>query len=263
MCRKLIVLCLVVVFCSSAGATVIHQWSMEEGSGGTTANTGTMGAGHDGTIYGLSWTGGLNGTTAALDHERDNWGEAVDIPTIQGDITGSFTVEAWIKAESWAESWQGPIFSNMGWVDTGTPDDGLGQNYGFQLRAGARNDQAGWDPTKAVLGFVIAGQDHMWQDQDSLASGIFLDLNTEHHVKGTYDAVTGIMAIYIDGVHAGQRTHLLSFQDSFQISEIGRDPLTAQRFDGIIDEVRIYAVPEPATVCLFGFGALVLLKRKC
>lgn len=149
MCKKImimVVLSLLVVFGSSAIAVEpIHYWSMEEGigkisrsaDGETTENTGSE-SGHDGTIYGLAWAPGLNGTGSCLDHERKSWGEAVDIPTFSGDITGSFTVEAWIKAESWPESWQGAIFSNL--YDNGT------NRTGFELRAGARNDQGGMGP---------------------------------------------------------------------------------------------------------------------
>ena len=222
----------------------IHHWAMEEGvgqigtsaDGQTTADSGTPG-GNPGTIYGLTWAAGLNGTGACLDQERDNWGEAVDIPTLHGEITGSFTVEAYIKAESWNESWQNSIFSNLN-------DDGSNRT-GFQLRAGARNDQEGWDPTKAVLGFVIGSRDDItnapiWQTLESSLDGPYLELDTEYHVMGVYDADTGEMSIYVDGVKRGSKTQMTTYQDSAQISEIGRDPMTTQRFDGLIDEVKIY-----------------------
>jgi len=214
MCKKLVVLSLVVVFASSAiavppGYTPIHHWALEEGIGqnGQSANGGTaydsIGTKH-GTIYGLTWVEpGLNSTGSVLDQERDNWGEAVDIPTLHGEITGSFAVEAYIKAESWPESWQGSIFSNLN-------DDGVNCT-GFQLRAGARNDQAGWDPNKGVLGFVIGSRhdttnnpiwqcQESWQPGDPMSGPGLMDLGVEYHVMATYDAGTGEMAVWINGI---------------------------------------------------------------
>jgi hypothetical protein len=144
------------------------------------------------------------------------------------NIHDEITVEAWIKATSWApSSVQGSIVCKHGWS--------LGEK-GFVLRAGGNG----------ILSFTIAGIDQHgtpvgWKEIESNAGD--LQLNTWHHVAGTFDG--NKLRIYIDGTLAKSKNFKGSIDPSLDYNlKIGRiaDDNTADKryWTGMIDEVRIW-----------------------
>ena len=87
------------------------------------------------------------------------------------------------------------------------------------------------------------------------------------HVAGTLDDASGLMSLFIDGQPVASLTTALrpiGELDPSQRPGVGLGgwySSSTQRFNGIIDEVRIWdearAVPEPSTITLFTMAGLV------
>jgi hypothetical protein len=110
-------------------------------------------------------------------------------------------------------------------------------------------------------------------------------LNTPYYVAATFDAATGTMALYRDGVLQASRNDL-SLSDMATVSspilQIGRNSPsigTNDNWSGLIDEVQFYdhaltstqvatlataSIPEPSTLALFSlsFTALGFIVRR-
>ena len=87
--------------------------------------------------------------------------------------------------------------------------------------------------------FIIGnGGTNTWARFEPL-TGPYLHVGTVYHLATVYDG-SNIMTLYIDGVELGSGPVGPAYPSSLQITEIGRSPHTQQRFDGLIDDVRIY-----------------------
>lgn len=134
------------------------------------------------------------------------------------------TLEAWIKADSWApNSWGNVIISKDGWL-TG--------NQGYTLRAGANG----------TLSFNLA---HLgtWQEVTSTPQML---AGRWYHVAGTYDG--SMMRIYINGLEVGTFAHSGTIEGGNYDLNIGNIAYTsggARYFDGQIEEVRVWSTPLP------------------
>lgn len=134
------------------------------------------------------------------------------------------TLEAWIKADSWATNiWENVIISKDGWA-TG--------DQGYCLRAGANG----------ALSFLIG--DGTWHEATSTA---LMGVGKWYHVAGTYDGTT--MRAFINGVQVGSLTYTGAISTTSYNLAIGKMTYSAggtRYFDGMIDEVRIWnsALPE-------------------
>jgi hypothetical protein len=143
------------------------------------------------------------------------------------DISDSITIEAWIKASAWGiNSAKGSIVCKHGWY--------FGEE-GYVLRAGGNGE----------LSFNIAGDSSgipvSWREVVSTTGA--LQLNTWHHVAGTFDGQQ--LKIYIDGILAGTRafpgTIVPSTDYSLKIGKLADDNQPDTRYwAGQIDEVRIW-----------------------
>jgi len=131
----------------------------------------------------------------------------------------SITIEAWIKADSWATNvWGGNIVNKEIW----TPQNG------YMLRCGAGGQ----------LNFNL-GNGPTWNELTS--STAVLSLNTWHHVAGTYDG--SYMRIYVDGVQVDSLARSISFSDATGANlTIGDYVGSGRYFHGTIDEVRIWNI---------------------
>lgn len=136
------------------------------------------------------------------------------------------TLEAWIKADSWATNvWENVIISKDGWANG---------DEGYVLRTGANGTLsfnfslgAAWTELTSSAGAMVTGQ---W-----------------YHVAGTFDGTT--MKIYINGVEVGSQAASGIVNTGTYDLTIGRAAYTVggnRYFDGVIDEVRVWseAVPQ-------------------
>lgn len=137
------------------------------------------------------------------------------------------TIEAWIKADSWAvNSWQNVIVSKDGWA-TG--------DQGYVLRAGANG----------TLSFNFSGGG-TWREVTSAPT---MQTGKWYHVAGTYDGTT--MRAYINGEEVGTTAYSGSITNGTYDLHIGRAAYTiggTRYFDGEIDEVRMWNVPVSQNV---------------
>ncbi len=133
--------------------------------------------------------------------------------------TTAFTLEAWIKADSWnVNSWGGVILSKDGW--------GSGE-AGYTLRCGANG----------TASFML-GTTTSWKEVLSTPQMV---LGQWYHLAGTFDGTQ--LKLYINGVLSGTTNYSgVALASTYDLS-IGRITYTAggtRNFDGQIDEVRIW-----------------------
>jgi hypothetical protein len=139
--------------------------------------------------------------------------------------TSAITVEAWIKADSYAgNSWENVIVSKDGW--------GSG-NQGYTLRTGANG----------VLSFNFASNG-VWKE---VTSSAVMSTGNWYHVAGTYDGTN--IRIYINGIEQNSLAFAGPISNGAYDVTIGKMSYLAggtRYFDGMIDEVKIWssALPE-------------------
>lgn len=165
---------------------------------------GTMGAG----VTAASDRHGTPSSALAF----DGGGGLVDIGQL--DLTGAFTIAAWIR----------PDFQSVGAIVSRFSGP---QGYEL-LYAGQQLDNCMRLHTSGLRGTI---------GFDCTTS---LPLGTWVHVVGTYDG-TSVGRIYLNGVLAAQGSGLLPDLSGGPNTLIGRSAWGAQTFQGVIDEVRIYS----------------------
>ena len=229
---------------------------------GTTAynalgsNHGTLGGGFsrgDGMFSNAVHFDGISGHMSA------------PMPAAVSPTTG-LTVEGWFYVDQnpnvdGNNNWRW-IFNKGGWA---TPFDCIleqGRNLNFSLKLDG-------DPAH-----------YRWN------SGKYLPLNEWAHAAWTYDAESGMMAVYINGEGAshfiGATGNLATNDLDFFLSWNSGTafPIGSGAFPGWMDEVAVYGhalssteilarfadgpprTPEPATFALLGAGALALVRRR-
>lgn len=131
--------------------------------------------------------------------------------------TGSFTIEAWAKLETKGYR---TIFSK---IDNG--------NLGFSLSYNFNNDRM-----RASIGKGTG-----WINVQSLTAW---NLNQWYHVALVYNATSGTMSYYQDGVLQGNESVLPLYAAA--TFKIGNDAWN-ELWDGNIDEVRVWNIARTAT----------------
>jgi len=133
----------------------------------------------------------------------------------QLDLTGAFTLSAWIRPDIQTV---GAVISKFAWANV----QGYELLYaGQQAQHCMRLHTSG---LRGTLGFDC---------------GIPLELGRWYHVVGTYDG-TSWGRLYLDGVLVAELSGLLPDLPEGPHTLIGRSAWGAQTFLGLIDEVRIY-----------------------
>ena len=201
-------------------------WKFNEAAGDAT--TETLSAASN-TIAGNKtlWTAGISGAALIF----DGYTSQVTHPKSQAPaVNDGFTLETWIAVKAYPWNWC-PIVHQSRW-----------ENAGYYLGIDARGH----------LGLMasIAGR---WE---TLTSGGAIGRNKWRHVVGTFDKNAGRMTIYIDGAEAGSRSvsggSVTMADEPVKIGKgVNMSPTDYIRistaasysFDGIIDEVKIYAQP--------------------
>ena len=193
-------------------SSLLSYWNLDENSGTTAFDS--IGS-KDGEIYGASWADGVNGSGLAFDGNDDYVGIS-NYPNLQTD----FTIEAWIKTNDNEEEGQ-RIFA----------DDENNTN-GYALSLG--------DPGTGAIRFYSRGMDTISLDS---SLGI-IENNNWYHVVAVADISNNSRYIYVDGNLAASDNSDTGFWgiDTGQASIGGETNLgeSHNRFNGIIDEVRIF-----------------------
>lgn len=194
------------------GDDTVLLMHFDEGLGSKTFDE--SGYENHGTIYGATWTDGKRGKALSFDGV-DDYVEVSDSSTL--DITGSITIEAWVKADSfpaWAR-----ILEKGGYA-TGT-------GYGLVLLG---------DTGKVRFEHNSGGATFEYVDGITvLSAGVW------YHVVAVFDGNAAY--IYINGVldNSGMWNYNTNSSASYNL-KIGRGSVDEQDklWDGLIDEVRIH-----------------------
>jgi hypothetical protein len=191
----------------SAPALLLGAWGFNEGAGATLGDS--SGNGRTGSISGATWRTGRYGQALSFDGIND----AVTLSDL--DLTGSFTVMAWMQTRSLHADDCASLVMKA-------------RDYGFEICDGrlyaAVGTGTGWTATPSV----------------ALTSA---DLNVWKHVALTYDGTT--LRFYIGGSLVG--TAAGAHGSNNTALRFGRWSSNSEFWNGLIDEVRIYgrALSQP------------------
>jgi concanavalin A-like lectin/glucanase superfamily protein/galactose oxidase-like protein/Big-like domain-containing protein/IPT/TIG domain-containing protein len=196
---------------------LVAAYSFNEGSGTTV--TDLSGNNLNGTIVGATWTTAGKYGNALSFNGTSNYIDLGNPALLR--LTGSMTIEAWIQATA------------------NPPDDG-------QIIAKS-DGQGGWqfktspDTGAETFGIAVTGSSGSATQRYSTTVRA---LNTWYHVAGVYNAATGTMDFYVNGVLSTGVLRGASPIPTAQVDEavnvnIGRR-IGGYYFAGIIDEIRIY-----------------------
>ena len=259
MCRKLLLLVLVLGFVGSVQAALVHEWDFDSNV------TDGSGSGNHGTLTGTAtyvdpvdaWNGGtgkalsLNGATKVEDLAGNN------LP-IAG--TGSystraatFSINVFVKQNAAASILE--IIGGIG--DYGTTADNcyLGTYYSENwLRFGSRIDAGSASPYNewAMLTAVCPLEGNpVYSDMLLYKNGVYL----ESTAVATGDFANRVGVGWGNNNPEGDSSPYWSgLIDGFQVYN---HALTQGDIDTLYERI-----PEPATIALLGLGGLVLLRRK-
>ena len=218
-------------------AAPIH-YTFDEGTGTTAANTGTNSAVGAGTLMGSTgWVAqGQHGPALSLPGGASATANHVRLPDdIDAGLTDTFSVSLWARPDA-LPNWV-PL------LQVGSSTDTF-----FLLQS---NTQAS-GPSGFAATFKAPGNPA--QERLTLGGGNDLPLGEWTHVVFTMDGTTG--RIYFDGQLMGERTDF-----TLDLGDVGIDGHTTanlvggtswpdQRFDGLVDDLRIYGStlsPEEVT----------------
>ena len=194
-----------------AGSTVglVGEWKFEEGSG-TTAND-TSGNSNKGTLVNSpAWVTGKVGK--ALEFNGTNKYVSIN-NTSSLNIKNAITLEALVKTD---------VITQDGGPTRRVIDKGV-----YLLAASDKSY------IKIYIGGVGKSVEKAWT---------VIDIGKWHHIVGTYDSAGGTnnLKLYQDGILVAQTTVTGNIDTNTSILNIGRQGITTGRFDGMIDEVRVY-----------------------
>ncbi|HEY4330444.1 MAG TPA: LamG domain-containing protein [Phycisphaerae bacterium] len=205
--------------CTDIGAVATIYWPYSEGSGTTTADA--SGHGNTGTFHGgVSWATGrygnglkFNGTDGYLDAGNNS----------STNITGSFTMAAWVLLSSAAQDQK--IAGN---------EDGVCGGYKM-----------------AIFGQKVELEMHdtvnTFTCNRNVPGGTIIPPGVWYHVCSVYDYNAGTISSYVNGVLDRQLTgvSITALASTAGHLIVGREPWISgsnlRYFNGIMDELRIYS----------------------
>jgi hypothetical protein len=236
---------------ATQAATLVAHYEFENNANDSagTANNGTVQGGT------ATYVPGQVGNAISLDGIDDfvSIADAADL-----DLTGSFTLAAWIRPASNPTSGTRGIISK--WDNLATGDH---RSYSMALSS-----------TGLVTGLVDAdGGFTAGQGRSSTGT---VPLNEWTHVAFVYVAGSpNSLKLYIDGqldsTHTNDQTAVFSGNAPLWIG--AHFAATEPKFHGLIDDARVYngalsdtevaaLVPEPASLSLIALGTLAIARRR-
>ena len=202
----------------AADPDLVGWWTLDEGMGALAVDW--SGQGNHGTIIAdPQWADGYHGGAMAF----DSAGQYIDCGAAAENVTGDFTLAAWVQLAPGTAGHYGGIAGKLMRLD------GNADYMGFSLVRHSSNVFRLW-----------VGDGDAANIKGS-ASSNFKYTDTEwHHVAGVREGQTN--ALYVDGLRQ-DATNNTGFVPSTQFFHIGRQysHLDDRYFRGKIDDVRIYA----------------------
>ncbi|MGD0078375.1 MAG: LamG domain-containing protein [Sedimentisphaerales bacterium] len=208
-----------------ASADLVAQWDFSGNANDVSGN------GYNGIVYGATLTTDRFGNPNSA-YSFDGLNDYIDIPGSESlNLAGGFELEAWVR------------FTGTDWSNQIISKHISGTGGGYFLSAERDN----------TFLFYINGDGPV--TQETYNDGQW------HHVLGVYDGTT--QYLYVDSFLVDQhaKTYTLFSTATVHIGG-GLDGYDNGCFIGDIDDVRIYEIPEPATLFLLTLGGLLMRKRK-
>jgi hypothetical protein len=189
---------------------MIAYWKFDDGFG--TEAGDSSGYGNDGTIYGATWTTGKVGNALSFDGVDDY----IEVPHSSSlDITGSITLEAWVRPAPKQAQAHGYIVQKLAYIE------GTDWGYGLSIM---------WDEFPH---FTIRSGPNGWA---SAIGTTAVNDGDWHHLVGTFNGTHA--CLYVDGVLEDCKEHPYGPASNTKPLWIGR--IYYQFYKGDIDEVAIY-----------------------
>ena len=207
MFKKIILLLLMYFSLHGVGyAALLAEWKFEEGSGVTVSDT--SGNGNTGILENSpNWVNGKVGKALEFDGTNRYF---VILDTSALSPTNAITLEAWINSDE---------------ITLDVNNRKIIEKDKYALGASS----------EAYFRVDIGGQLKILACPWSINN-----IGVWHHLVGTYDSVTGAQILYQNGVVIASTTISGLIDKSSSYFHIGWQGETTGRFDGIIDEVRVY-----------------------
>jgi hypothetical protein len=265
---------------------LVAWWDFEDGAG-TTVALDKSGNGHDLALRGASYSTGCVGNWAL--NTTDGYGVASTSPAL--GLPGSYTLSSWAFPTATYIHEDTTLFgvhwcfvdNDKGWALSLVPKEQNTQPTGG-LYLNDFQSYANNDHISTLYGRQVNGSyDSSWGTVPGVGIPVF-SVNQWYHLAITFDSVSNLASIYVDGVLVRQGPGLLNTGGSVAPFVVGTDHLTSSDvldpassrnfFQGLQDDIRIYdralntaeiqqlATPEPATVGLLALGGMLLRKRR-
>jgi hypothetical protein len=195
---------------------LLAWWKLDDGSG--LVATDSSGHGHTGTLAnGPAWVPGHVGGGLSFDGVDD----LVDAGTTSVfDLTGGFTISAWIYPRSYGGGGYGRIV-----------DRRQGTEQGFSFVVDATRDAV------ALASNGGTAPQTTWSTTNSIT------LNSWQHVAATYDGSARSTVLYVGGNVSARGAWSASPISTIARLLLGSDGDALRTFDGVLDDVRIYDRP--------------------
>jgi hypothetical protein len=205
---------------------LVGWWKLDEGAGGTTADS--SGNGNTGTLQNSpAWTTSGKINDALVFTAASN--EYVSAPDAGLDITGSWTVSAWVNMASLPTSGNAVALLGRNTTINGSENYALYYDYGEMCNGGA---VAGW-----AVSFNVYGSSNKYCAKFTTAP----TLGTWYLITGVYDSVAQTLTLYQNGVSVATQSvagHVPANETgSFALGQNGNDSLL---LNGTLDDARVY-----------------------
>ena len=234
--------CATVVYAPAfAASNAVGIWHLDEGSGQVAhdtsgyGNNGQLGSATVADLNDPTWTAGRFGQALQFDGVH-SWVRVPDSAALS--ITGSITLEAWIKVDSYQPSQ--PILAK--WNDITSPN---GRSYALTLLNGnvrfdvSHNGLFGGGPCNPSGGFSLA-----CTGSAAVLSQAVVPLGKWSHVAGVFDAATRKLQVFVDGTPdtsvIAQNANVWDTGEPLLIGTSDFGGGSRLFFAGAIDEARVW-----------------------